>query len=147
MKALLYRGRIGAIGYALGELDDFELYDYSLQRYLQSLKDSNDEEYQETKLLAYRAIGLKKDKRYIDMLRQLLQDSWPGFRGVAALALARINGSEELATLTKAYEESGSPMESIMTGLGLLLIRSPESDDILDHLQKDLTIDSQTGEP
>jgi HEAT repeat protein len=147
VKALFYRRRIGAIGYALGELDDFKLYDDSLQRYLQLLKDSNDDEYRETELLVYRAIGLKKDKRYMSMLRQLLYDSRPGFRGVAALALARINGSEELATLTKAYEESKSPMESIMTGLGLLLIKSPESDDILGRLRKDLTLDSQTREP
>lgn len=81
------------------------------------------------------------------MLRELLYDSRPSFRGVAALALARINGPEEAATLTKTYEESGSPMESIMAGLSLLLIRSPESDDILGHLQNDLTIDSQTDEP
>lgn len=81
------------------------------------------------------------------MLRQLSYDSWPSIRGVAALALARINGSKELATLTKAYKESGSPMESIMTGLGLLLIRSPDSEDILNHLRKDLIIDSQNDEP
>jgi hypothetical protein len=147
VEALLQHRRIGAIGYALGELNDFELYDHSLQKYLQSLKYSNDEVYRETNLLVYRAIGLKKDKRYVDMLRELLYDSRPSFRGVAALALARINGPEEAATLTKTYEESGSPMESIMTGLGLLLIRSPESDDILGHLQNDLTIDSQTDEP
>jgi HEAT repeat protein len=115
--------------------------------YLQSLEDSNDEEYRETELLVYRAIGLKKDKRYVDMLRQLLQDSRTAFRGVAALAIARINGSKEVATLTKAYEESGSPWERIMTGLGLLLIRSPESYDILGHLQNDLTIVSQEYEP
>ena len=147
VKALLYRGRIGAIGYALGELHDFKLYDDCLQRYLQSMKDSNDEEYRETELLVYRAIGLKKDRRYIDMLRQLLQDSRPGFRGVAALALARINGRKEAATLKKAYEESGSPWERVMTGLGLLLIRSSDSYDILGHLQNDLTIDSQEYEP
>lgn len=59
------------------------------------------------------------------------------------MALARINGTKEVATLKKAYEESGSPCERIMTGLGLLLIRSSESYDILGHLQNDLTIDSQ----
>lgn len=61
--------------------------------------------------------------------------------------LARINGAKEISTLTKAYEESGSPRERIMTGLGLLLIRSPKSNDILDHLENDLTIDSQEDEP
>ena len=147
VKALLHRRRLGAIGYALGELTDFELYDYSLQRYLQSLKDSTDLEYLINQLYVYRAIGLKKDNRYTDLLRQLLFDSQPAIRGVAALALARINGSEELTTLTKAYEESGSPGESIMTGLGLLLIKSPESNDILVRLRKDLTIDSQTHDP
>lgn len=115
VEALLHHRQIGAIGYALGELDDFELYDDCLQRYLQSLEDSNEKEYQETQLLVYRAIGLKMDKRYVDMLRQLLQDSRPGFRGVASLALARINGYKEISTLTKAYEESGSPWERIMT--------------------------------
>lgn len=58
-------------------------------------------EDREADLLVYRAIGLKKDKRYIDMLREQLYDTWPAIRGVAALALARINGSEELDTLTK----------------------------------------------
>ncbi|MGC1134502.1 MAG: hypothetical protein WA941_16860 [Nitrososphaeraceae archaeon] len=151
VEALLHHQRIEHIGYALGELDDFELYDYCLQRYLQSLKKPIDKgsliENHEAELLVYRAIGLKKDKRYVDMLRQLLHGSWPSIRGVAALALARIKGAKEISTLTKAYEESGSPWERIMTGLGLLLIRSPESNDILDHLQNDLTIDSQEYEP
>src|SRR6185437_7904623 len=85
VKALLYRGRIEAIQYTLGELQDFELYDYCLQRYLQSLKDSDDEECPTNGLYVYRAIGLKKDSRYTDMLRQLLFDSQPAIRGVAAL--------------------------------------------------------------
>jgi hypothetical protein len=151
VEALLRHQRIENIGYALGELDDFELYDDCLQRSLQSLKKPIDKgsliENREAELLVYRAIGLKKDKRHVDMLRQLLHDPWPSVRGVASLALARIYGSKEMSTLTKAYEESGSPWERIMTGLGLLLIRPPEFNDILDHLQNDLTIDSQEYEP
>lgn len=34
-----------------------------------------------------------------------------------------------------------------MAGLGLLLIRSPKSDDILSHLRSDLAIDSHNYEP
>jgi len=58
------------------------------------------------------------------------------------LALAHINGIQELDILRKAYAESGSTLERVLTELGLIEIRSPESDDILVQLRKDLTIDS-----
>lgn len=90
VEALLHHQLVEHSGYALGELDDFELYDDCLQRYLHSLKKPIDKgsliENHEAELLVYRAMGLKKDKRYVDMLRLLLHDSWPSIRGVAALA-------------------------------------------------------------
>ena len=89
----------------------------------------------------YRAIGLKKDKKYINDLRHLLYASESVQRYVAALAPAHINGIEELDTLRKAYAESGSVLESVLIGLGLIEIGSPESNKIIVRLRKDLTAD------
>lgn len=58
------------------------------------------------------------------------------------MALARINGKQELDTLKKAYSESGEPLERVMSGLSLLEISSPQSNDILIRLRQDLAIDS-----
>ena len=100
VSALLSHEQIEPIAYALGDID-FNIYDESLQKLLQLVKISNGHEHSQTALLVYRAIGLKKDKRYIDDLRKLLHASEPAVRGVAALALARINGIQELDTLKK----------------------------------------------
>jgi len=141
VRALLQHQQIEPIAYALGELDDFKIYDKSLQKLL-LLKKSNGYKNPQTSLLVYRAIGLQKDKRYINDLRQLLHASEAAQRGVAALALARVNGIQELNTLRKAYAESDVTLEHILVGLGLIEIRSPERNDILGELRRHLTIES-----
>ena len=81
VRALLRHERIEPIAYALGDLDDFEIYDDSLQKLFQLLKKSDEHEHMQTRLLVYRAIGLKKDKRYTNDLKQLLHGAESALRG------------------------------------------------------------------
>ncbi|MER5175164.1 MAG: toll/interleukin-1 receptor domain-containing protein [Candidatus Nitrosocosmicus sp.] len=142
IKALLVHRQIKPIAYSLGELNDFNLYDQSLQELLRLLKESDEYKNVHTSLFVYRAIGLKKDNRYVKDLRQLLYSTEPSHRGVAALALARINGIQELDVLRKSYKEAGSTMEKVLIALSLLEIKAPESNDVINDLRNDLTIDS-----
>ena len=76
VNALLNHEQIEPIAFALEKLEDsdFDLYDLSLQRLLKLLETSKDSKNLQTALLVYRAIGLKKDERYINVLRKLLNE-------------------------------------------------------------------------
>lgn len=88
----------------------------------------------DTAWMAYRAIGLRKRKDKISLLRDGLLHTSPIVRGSAALALARL---DEQYGLKKAYEESDDSDERIFTALAVLRANLID----YDTLEKQLRID------
>lgn len=68
-----------------------------------------------------RAIGLTKRSQFLSVLHESLSDRNPTMRGCAALAIARIEGSNEYGRLEQSHAEAINPMEKILTNLALIV--------------------------
>jgi hypothetical protein len=86
-----------------------------------------------------RAIGLRRDARFGDVLRRALRFSDPVTRGRAALALAMVEKHRAREAVRIANQEAGSPVERVLTGLATLVVaKAHEAGPIIDRLRADL---------
>jgi hypothetical protein len=91
----------------------------------------------------YRAIGLRGAGQFESRLRRGLEAIDGTERGAAALGLARLRSNQAAPELTRAYEESVTPFERVMTALALVRIAGPPpSDPDLTRMCADLTQES-----
>jgi nucleoside phosphorylase len=84
---------------------------------------------------AYRAIGLRRDRDQLSILRNGLVSDYFDIRGTSALALARLGESEGLY---RAFEESTNAGERIFTALAVLHANLAKYETLEDQLRKDL---------
>jgi len=68
----------------------------------------------------HRAVGIRKDDRFLQVLRDGTSDVEATVRGESALALARIYGASEENLLLRMHAEAGPSLERVLTKLALL---------------------------
>jgi hypothetical protein len=87
----------------------------------------------------YRAIGMRPDPGSDELLHSGLADTHSVDRGVAALALARRQGSAALDAVTTAFQQATESVESIMAGLAVLRLDNADANRsmIIDRLVRD----------
>lgn len=77
----------------------------------------------------HRAIGLRRDDRFLNELHRGLESTATTVRGQSALALARIEGANACSSLVRAHAEAATTQERILASLALLSIGEAIPDD------------------
>jgi HEAT repeat protein len=81
------------------------------------------------KCWVYRAVGVRRDERFGDLLVRGLTADETSVRGDAALALARLAGRDEVDRIVRSYGEATTSRERVLCCLALLTIAEPVPDD------------------
>jgi HEAT repeat protein len=102
-----------ALGSCLDTIEDVDVLEREATMVL-NMKDSE-------AWMAFRAMGLSRDKRFVERLLHALDDGDHTVRAASALALARITQKEHLARLKRCRMEASTPLERIHCSLAVIV--------------------------